>query len=64
MGRTPVQIKKQTEEWLDERFMICDMNGGGQADVVYYNGAIKAVEMLGWSWTRDSSGKHKIFRDN
>lgn len=34
-----------------------------QADLSYYEGAIKAVEFLGYSWKRDKDGKHTITKD-
>lgn len=64
MRRTPRIIVKQTEEWLDERWRILWMdNPPRQADLSYYEGAIKAVEFLGYSWKRDKDGKHIITKD-
>ncbi len=50
---------EQTEKWLDERWIIIDK--GRVADMNYYNGAIAAIEFLGYDWTRDENGKHKIY---
>lgn len=62
MKRTKKEIIKQTEEWLDERWAIKNMgNPPRQADVSYYNGAIAAVEWLGYEWIR-TDGKHKLFK--
>lgn len=64
MRRTPRIIVKQTEEWLDERWRILWMdNPPRQADLSYYEGAIKAVEFLGYSWKRDENGEHTITKD-
>lgn len=61
MARTQKQIIKSTEEWLDERWTIMNMeNPPLIADETYYNGAVKAIEMLGYDWVRDKNGKHNI----
>lgn len=63
MKRTPKEIKKQTEKWLDERWRIANMeNPPRQVDVSYYNGALKAVEFLGYEWTRYEDGTHMILK--
>lgn len=63
MKRTPKEIKVQTEAWLDERWMIANMeNPPRQADVSFYNGAVKAVEFLGYEWTRDAAGHHTLYK--
>lgn len=38
MKRTPKQIKQQTEEWLDERWMIANMEDVSQQNMSYYDG--------------------------
>lgn len=53
---------KRTEEFLDERYAIVCMSNGRVADDCYYRGAIKAVEFMGYDWTRDKNGKHKLFK--
>ena len=64
MRRTPRMIVEQTEEWLDERWSIAHFeNPPRQPDLNYYEGAIKAVEFLGYSWKRDENGKHTIIKD-
>ena len=61
MSRTQKQIIKSTEEWLDERWTIMNMeNPPRTADETYYNGAVKAIEMLGYDWVRDKNGNHNI----
>ena len=63
MKRTQKEIVKQTEEWLDERWMIRNMkNPHRQADESFYNGAITAVEFLGYEWKRNENGKHTLFK--
>ena len=47
MKRTPKVIKRQTEEWLDERWMIATMKDARPQDMSYYNGALKALEFVG-----------------
>lgn len=63
MRRTPKEIKAQTEAWLDERWMIANMeNPPRQADISFYNGALKAVEFLGYDWKRDAAGHHSLYK--
>ena len=62
MSRTQKQIIKSTEEWLDERWTIMNIeNPPRSADKAYYEGAIAAVEWLGYDWKRED-GKHKLFK--
>jgi hypothetical protein len=63
MKRTQKEIKRQAEEWLDERYMISQMAIASPQDTSYYNGAIKACEFLGYEWKRDEGGNHTLFRD-
>ena len=50
MARTQKQIIKSTEEWLDERWAIANMeinkDNPYSADMQYYKGAIAAIEWL------------------
>ena len=62
MKRTPKVIKKQTEEWLDERWMIANMEDARPQDMSYYMGALKALEFTGYEWKRDADGKHTLFK--
>ena len=62
MKRTPREIKKQTEEWLDERWVIANMEDARPQDVSYYNGALKAIEFVGYEWKRDKYGKHTLYK--
>lgn len=62
MKRTPKVIKQQTEEWLDERWMIANMEISSPQDMCYYNGALKALEFAGYEWKRDADGKHTLFK--
>ena len=48
MKRTPKVIKQQTEEWLDERWMIANMKDARPQDMSYYMGALKALEFAGY----------------
>ena len=52
----------RTEEWLDERYSIYQMENRNE-DLQYYRGALKAVEFLGYSWKRNSDGKHTITKN-
>lgn len=54
MGRTQKQIKQQTEEWLDERWIIANMKDSRPQDMSYYMGGLKALEFAGYDWERDS----------
>ena len=62
MKRTPKVIKQQTEEWLDERWMIANMKDARPQDMSYYMGALKALEFVGYEWKRDVDGKHTLFK--
>ena len=63
MLRTQKEIIEKTEEWLNERWMIRNMeNPPCSVDASYYNGAITAVEWLGYEWKRDDNGKHTLIK--
>lgn len=62
MKRTSKQIKQQTEEWLDERWMIANMEDVSQQNISYYEGALKALEFAGYDWKRDVEGKHTLYK--
>lgn len=63
MKRTQKEIKEQTERWLDERWVIANMEEPPRPqDVSYYNGALKALEFIGYEWRRDSDGKHTLYK--
>lgn len=62
MKRTPKVIKQQTEEWLDERWMIANMKDARPQDMSYYMGALKALEFAGYEWKRDADGRHTLFK--
>lgn len=62
MKRTQKEIKQQTEEWLDERWIIANMEDARPQDMSYYNGALKALEFAGYEWKRDADGKHTLFK--
>ena len=62
MKRTPKAIKQQTEEWLDERWMIANMKDTRPQDMSYYMGALKALEFAGYEWKRNADGKHTLFK--
>ena len=51
MARIQKQIIKSTEEWLNDRWDIMNIeNSPRPADKAYYEGAVKAVEILGYDW--------------
>lgn len=58
---------RRTEEWLNERWEIVHMTDKDgkpyPANQIYYDGAIRAIEFLGYSWMRDEKGKHKLIKD-
>ncbi len=62
MKRTQREIKQQTEEWLNERWMIANMKDSRPQDTSYYNGALKALEFAGYEWKRDEYGKHILYK--
>ena len=62
MRRTASEIKKQTEEWLDERWMIANMEEARPQDMSYYAGAVKALEFAGYEWQRDAEGKYTLYK--
>ena len=62
MKRIQKEIKQQTEEWLDERWIIANMKDTRPQDMSYYNGALKALEFAGYEWKRDADGKHTVFK--
>lgn len=62
MRRTASEIKKQMEEWLDERWMIAHMEEARPQDMSYYAGAVKALEFAGYEWQRDVEGKHTLYK--
>lgn len=61
MKRTPEEIKKQTEAWLDERWQIANMDNARPQDMSYYDGAIEALAFAGYDWERDAQGKHTLY---
>lgn len=61
MKRTPKQIMEQIEEWLDERWMIANIEGVSQQNMSYYDGALKALEFAGYKWKR-LEGKHILYK--
>ena len=63
MKRTSKQNKHQTEEWLDERWMIANMEDASQQNMSYYEGALKALEFAGYDWKRDAEGKHTLYKN-
>lgn len=60
-NRNNNQIER-VESWLDERFTIYKTFGRNE-DRLFYNGAIRAIEMLGYAWERNNSDKHIIYKN-
>lgn len=53
---------ERTEEWLDERYGIyCNLSRN--EDLLYYKGALMAIEMMGYAWERNNSGKHILYKN-
>ena len=63
MKRTQKQIIENTENFLNERWMIAHMADARPQDMSYYNGACKALEFAGFTWERDVDGKHMVYRE-
>lgn len=55
-------IIRITEEWLDERYNILRIKGVSLANQWYYRGALQAIEFLGYEWSRNENGKHKLYK--
>lgn len=55
-------IIRITEEWLDEEYNILRIKGVSLANRWYYQGALQAIEFLGYEWSRDENGKHKLYK--
>lgn len=62
MKRTEKEIKQQTEEFLNERWIIANMKDSRPQDISYYNGATEICAFLGYEWKRDNTGKHTLFK--
>ena len=60
MKRTPEEIKKQTEEWLDEKWRIANMDNARPQDMSYYDGAIEALVFAGYDWEREAHVIHVL----
>jgi hypothetical protein len=63
MKRTKSEIKEQTEAFLNERYMFTQRDDARPQELSYYNGALKAVEFLGFEWKRDENGKHTLIEE-
>ena len=61
MAKLNKEIKQKTEEWLNERWYIANMEDARPQDMSYYNGAVHAVQFLGYNWERDENGKHLVY---
>jgi hypothetical protein len=61
MSQTEKERRKQTEEWLDERWNIFQMENRSE-DLIFYNGAMKACDFLGYGCYRDENGKHTLIK--
>lgn len=44
MKATQKEISERTERFLDERWIIANMEDSQSQDMSYYNGALKALE--------------------
>ena len=63
MKRTQKQIIANTEDFLNERWMIAHMDDARPQDMSYYNGACKALEFAGFYWERNTDGKHRVYKE-
>lgn len=55
------EIRKRTEAWLNERRMLAENFPERYQEKAYYEGGLKAVEMLGYSWTY-RNGRHTLYK--
>ena len=62
MRVTQKEMSKRTEKFLDERWIITNMEDSQSQDMSYYNGALKALEFAGYNWQRDVDGKHRVWK--
>ena len=62
MKFTDKDRKTYIESWLNERWFIAQMDEPPRpADIGYYHGAIRLLEMMGYEWRRNIEGKHTIY---
>lgn len=54
--------KKALIEWLDERYSIAisSPDENRTANINFYNGAIEAIQFMGYWWMRNENGHHTI----
>lgn len=62
MRVTQKEMSERTERFLDERWIIANMEDSQSQDMSYYNGALKALEFAGYNWQRDVDGKHRVWK--
>lgn len=62
MKITQKDINERTERFLDERWIIANMEDARPQEMSYYNGALKALEFGGYDWHRDVDGKHRVYK--
>lgn len=62
MRRNEKEIKQHTEAWLNERWKFATAEDARPQDKSYYNGAVKALEIVGYEWKRDDNGKHTLYK--
>ena len=55
------EYKNRTEEYLNERWNIFNDFEKREADKIVYETALKTIEFMGFSWTRDTEGRHIIY---
>mgnify|MGYP000848072671 FL=1 len=58
------EINERTESFLNERWIIANMNDARPQDISYYNGALKVLEFAGYEWNRDEYGKHRVWKSH
>lgn len=63
MRITQKEINERTENFLNERWVIANMEDSRPQDMSYYNGALKALEFAGFDWQRDVDGKHRVWKE-
>lgn len=59
MKLSKAEMEKKLAAFLDERWFVVTQYGSSEVNMVYYNGACKAIEQIG-SWTRNEAGKHSV----
>ena len=59
---TNEEYESRTEDFLDKQWTTINMPTCSQSDKAYYNGMLKALELMGYWCSRDKDGIHYIIK--